>query len=80
MGGPRGGNYGSLSAPWRHSAEPLGWPSRLGVMMKGFFSKVKKVLTVLTDLLLVGRNRGWWDKEDRPYNDDEERRRGGGYR
>lgn len=31
-----------------------------------FFGKVKKVLSVLTDLLLVGRNRGWWKKAPTP--------------
>ena len=26
------------------------------------FGKVKKVLTVVTDLLLIGRAKGWWSK------------------
>lgn len=27
------------------------------------WSKVKPVLTVLTNLLLIGRNKGWWQKK-----------------
>lgn len=30
----------------------------LGKVFKG----VKKVLGVLTDILLIGRGKGWWDK------------------
>lgn len=27
------------------------------------FSKVRKVLTVITDVLLIGRNKGWWSEK-----------------
>jgi hypothetical protein len=29
-------------------------------------SKIKKFLGTLTDLLLIGRNRGWWQKGQGP--------------
>lgn len=28
------------------------------------WSKVKPVLTVLTNLLMIGRNKGWWQKKN----------------
>jgi hypothetical protein len=28
--------------------------------------KIKKVLSILTDILLVGRNRGWWSRKNGP--------------
>ena len=28
----------------------------------GVFGKIKKVLTVITDLLLIGRGKGWWSQ------------------
>jgi len=28
--------------------------------------KIKKVLTVITDLLLIGRGKGWWSKKPGP--------------
>jgi len=32
------------------------------------WSKIRKVLTVITDLLLIGRNKGWWKKDqDKPW-------------
>jgi hypothetical protein len=34
--------------------------------MFGFLGKIKKVLTVITDFLLIGRNAGWWDKNNGP--------------
>ena len=27
------------------------------------FGKIKKFLGTLTDLLLIGRNRGWWQRK-----------------
>jgi hypothetical protein len=28
------------------------------------WSKIKKALTILTNLLLIGRGKGWWSKKD----------------
>lgn len=30
------------------------------------FGKIKKVLTVITDLLLIGRGKGWWSEKTGP--------------
>jgi hypothetical protein len=32
----------------------------------GFLGKLTKILGVITDILLIGRNRGLWMKEDEP--------------
>lgn len=32
----------------------------------GFLKKVKKVLTVLTDILLIGRAKDWWNQKPGP--------------
>jgi len=29
-----------------------------------FINKVRAVLKVATDLLLIGRNKGWWSRKD----------------
>jgi hypothetical protein len=29
--------------------------------------KLRKVLTVLTDVLLIGRKQGWWSKKEVPH-------------
>ena len=34
--------------------------------MSGIWSKVRAVLTIATDLLLVGRKAGWWNKGPKP--------------
>lgn len=30
------------------------------------FSKIRKVLGVITDLLTLGRARGWWEEKQTP--------------
>ncbi len=30
--------------------------------MANIFGKIKKILTVITDLLLIGRGKGWWSE------------------
>ena len=39
------------------------------------FSKLKKILGALTDILLIGRNKGWWKKgQDFPTPRKEEKK------
>ncbi len=42
----------------------------------GFLKKIRKVLSVVTNVLLIGRNKGWWSKgHELPKHNDRLNRR-----